>query len=567
MLRQKNDRDILNLQQPLTNNNQHNIIPPKSITIKNNLINNKLLLNTNKKLIIDPQNKAKLLKTKPVDGIYKDTVTKNDLQNYNYSNIYNPYLDHNRPKKIIENPLSEKQHKYFQSSLMRYPYWAPLWMQYNDPHIKMYDLTVLMPITNGEVGIEQINKIKSYKKNESNKPNKISNHTYAPFIYPMPIIVRRKNSEPTKPTKLTKSTKPTKNVEKFMEFFRLPQTFSQQNRVNRTNHIRGPSRGIATQHINTPSRLMRQINVANNKAQLLKPVMVGNKGNGGNGGNGGKETRGVGRGAGRGVERVQTDYRHGTGSRHVSKYGSGPRHSPYRNYGSSSYWGGGGYYGYPYCAYGNCPYNPYYGTYNYYPFSDYFLYENRYRLPFDLNSALLPVNPQSNLSIQQTQPSVQIQPPVQIQPQPQQTQSEKKWQDKIERDIQKLLKKSNKKSDSSKSTSTNSSNSTSTNSSNSTSTNLSNSTSTNLSNSSKTTTNENFTNDPNKTTNKNLLVPEGFIPVTLRIIEILDDNDNDNDNENNNNIDSQPNMQNNMIFLVLLIMIVVYLYTNVYGKK
>jgi hypothetical protein len=35
----------------------------------------------------------------------------------------------------------------------------------------------------------------------------------------------------------------------------------------------------------------------------------------------------------------------------------------------------------------------------------------------------------------------------------------------------------------------------------------------------------------------------------------------------NSDIDSQPNMQNNMIFLIMLVMIIVYLHFNVYGKK
>ena len=76
MLRQKNDRNTLNLQQPLVSNSQYNIIPPKSVPNQDNLINNKLIFNTNKKLIIDPQNKAKLLKSRPVDYIYKDKTKK-----------------------------------------------------------------------------------------------------------------------------------------------------------------------------------------------------------------------------------------------------------------------------------------------------------------------------------------------------------------------------------------------------------------------------------------------------------------------------------------------------------
>ena len=87
ILKKKNDRDILNIQQPATNNNQMNIIPIKTVLNKTNIINNRILLNLNKKLIIDPQNKAKLLKTRPIDNIYKDKVTHLDLSNFNYSNL------------------------------------------------------------------------------------------------------------------------------------------------------------------------------------------------------------------------------------------------------------------------------------------------------------------------------------------------------------------------------------------------------------------------------------------------------------------------------------------------
>ena len=49
------------IQLPQTNNNQRNDIPLKTIRTKNNLINNRLLLKTNKSLIVEPQNKKKLI--------------------------------------------------------------------------------------------------------------------------------------------------------------------------------------------------------------------------------------------------------------------------------------------------------------------------------------------------------------------------------------------------------------------------------------------------------------------------------------------------------------------------
>ena len=499
MLRQKNDRNTLNLQQPLVSNSQYNIIPPKSVPNQDNLINNKLIFNTNKKLIIDPQNKAKLLKSQPVDYIYKDRtndkITKSDLTNNNYSNIYNPYIDHNRPKTSLENPDSEKKHKYFQSSQTRYPYWKPLWMQYNDPYIKMYDLTVLVPITNGELGMEQINKVNSYEKNKPNTSNTLNTSKYAEFVYPIPIIVKKKITSDIKKNNKT-------------EFFRLPQTYKHQNKVNRINNVRGQSRGVATPYINTPSRLMRYIHMANNKSQLHKPVLINNTNTNTN----------------RNRKHHKTRYNNNrTGS---GDYGG---HSGYGGYGYGGYGGHNGYGGYGY-------------PYNYYPFSDYYWYENRYKLPFDLNSALLPINLQTNLSIQSSQPVPAQSVPAQSVPaqsvsaqsvpvQSDQSTNIKSIVDKLLVDkslIDHKLKKIKKEISKALYTSSNSSKSI--------------------------TSIENF----NDTSNDKLIVPEGFMPVKLRIIEIM---------ENNIDNKSKINTENNIIFLILVIMIIVYLYTNVYSKK
>ena len=223
MLRQKNDRDILHKQQPQINNNGHNIIPTKSVVTKSNIINNKLIFNTNKKLFVDPQNKAKLLKSRPNDYIYKDKPSHFDLNNYNYSNIYNPYIDHNKLNDNTDiKKMSETKYKYFQTPYMRYPYWAPLWMQYYDPYIKMYDLTVLVPVTNNKLGPDEINETKTYEKTKSSSQrNSLEGRSkFAPFIYPIPIVVKKKIIDKKTNIK-TESNKAKSTIEKFSEFFRL----------------------------------------------------------------------------------------------------------------------------------------------------------------------------------------------------------------------------------------------------------------------------------------------------------------------------------------------------------
>jgi len=537
MLRSKNDRDILNLQQPITNNNQRNIIPPKTVPIKNNIINNRILLNPAKKLIIDPQNKAKLLKSRPVENIYKDNVTQLDLNNYNYSNIYNPYIDHNRPKKYIEDNNKDKdkdKYKYYQTPYRRYPYWAPLWMQYNDPYIRMYDLTVLVPITNGEIGSMQINNVNSYQRYQSDtKRNAGERRTkYAPFIFPEPIIVKKKSDKANRHDKANISNKKEKSmIEQFAEFFRLPQTHRYQNRVNRINHIRGPSRALSNGNINIPSRMMHNIRVKNDNANRNKHVMVGGKGDGFRN-NSSRE-----------------NYRGNTGG----YFGSARYHSPtyngrhyYRGGGSpsynsgSSYWGGSGYYGNPYCAYGNCPYNPYYGTYNYQPFADYYWYENRYKLPFDLNSALLPVNVQQNQIVGSS-----INQPNQLN---QSNQYEIKL-DKINQQLKKLIEEANKRKKKKKVNLSLSSDKSSINSSN-----INNSIKSNLSIGS---TRSTGSSGSNKIINENFDIPKGYQPVTLKIIEIIENNNNGkNANKSNNDI----NLKKNVIFLILLIILMVYMY-------
>ena len=244
MLRAKDERNTYNLQQPQTNNNQINVIPLKTVPRKDNIINNRLLLNPAKKIIVDPQNKKQIMKSQPVDPIYKDQVSNVNLTNYNYSNVYNPYIDLNRPYNYLKDPKKDQeQHKYFQSPYQRYPYWQPLWMQYH----KMHDLAVLIPISN------DLDLLKSNKVESSEKGRK-----YAPFIFPVPIVVKKKK-------------------EKITESFRPSRNFSQSIRINRVNHSRGPSRAISTSRINVPSRTMQFIRNHNNKTNMMKPMKTGDK--------------------------------------------------------------------------------------------------------------------------------------------------------------------------------------------------------------------------------------------------------------------------------------------------
>lgn len=96
-----------NMQQPLINNNDVRQLPEKQIKTSRNLLNNRLLKRRNSVLEIDPQNKSRMLKNKPIE--YEET---NKPSNY---------------KKI-------DRKKYWDSYLLK--------------HNNIYDLPILVPTTN-----------------------------------------------------------------------------------------------------------------------------------------------------------------------------------------------------------------------------------------------------------------------------------------------------------------------------------------------------------------------------------------------------------------------------------
>ena len=363
------------VQSDLTNSSTINT-PLKTINMKNNLINNRLLMRPNKQIIVEPQLKKKVLRKRPVKYIYKDRIVNNYIDsnpqintdpysNYGiYNDPYSNYYNHNH----YSNSNSDGTNYYLNNTdpyqNNRFPYWKPLWQQFYDPYIRMYDMRVLVPITNNNLGVFDIN-----KSNKSNIPNAENSKDlssrlktrsnsfikYASFnepIYnkpifnePIPSIVKKKDYNLASDSAYDKKIKDKikdKIKENFFENFRLPSTYRHQNRIHRVNHIRGPSRAISNRYINNPTRLMRYSRPVVNKSH--------------------KESK----------------YQSKHDNKHDNKY----RHKKIINR-TNNYYGGSGYgSGTPYY---------YIGPYGYFPFSNYYTYDYRNVLPFDLNSAILPI--------------------------------------------------------------------------------------------------------------------------------------------------------------------------------
>ena len=153
--------DRLNLIQTQTKSKTFNQ-PIKTIKNQKNIINNRLLLKPDKKFKIEPDTKARQMKSRPVESEYNDKLVYSD-------------------------------------STSRSNYWYPMWMQYYDPYVSLYDLPVLIPILNDELGPES-----TYVKSPNHKYKTRSygidayydaNTNYAIFGDPIPIIVRRNNKE------------------------------------------------------------------------------------------------------------------------------------------------------------------------------------------------------------------------------------------------------------------------------------------------------------------------------------------------------------------------------------
>jgi len=190
--------DRLNIVQTQTKSKQ-NIQPKKTIKDKKNIINNRLLLKPNKKFKIEPETKGRETKSRPVESEYNDKIP--------YYNI-NPTLDN------------------------YYNY--PIWMQYYNPYISLYDLPVLVP-----TNIRSYEKSSKYKtRSHGNNLYYDANTNYSIFGEPIPIVVRKKKKNNT------------------IENFRLPSNFKHQNRVTRTYYY-GSSKGLSKKNINSQTRLMR----------------------------------------------------------------------------------------------------------------------------------------------------------------------------------------------------------------------------------------------------------------------------------------------------------------------
>jgi hypothetical protein len=160
--------DKLLVQPRQVNNNKKNDIPLTKVANKKNLVNNRLLMKLNKKLIVEPQNKKKELVNKPVDYIYNEKI--NNLTDLGKQN-----------QQLSQN---------YQGTYDRSNYWYPLWMQYNYPNVKMYDMKVLVPNIISD----------SYKVDSSDSTNtssKTSRSTstkhYSLFNEPIPLIVKKKS--------------------------------------------------------------------------------------------------------------------------------------------------------------------------------------------------------------------------------------------------------------------------------------------------------------------------------------------------------------------------------------
>jgi len=194
------------IQDPQDNQTLINNIPLKTVNVKNNLINNRLLITPKQTLQVDPMNKKKRMIQSPAIFVENENAKYRKNEDPNFAAYVADYY-----KRLDEN------------SIKRNPYWAPLWIQYNYPYI--YDLPVLVPISNNF-----LDKISSYEKRK--KLSEFNQNSY------FPIIVKKKNKN--------------KNL---AENFRLPQTYRYQNRIHHINHRGGSSRGLHNRYINNSTRL------------------------------------------------------------------------------------------------------------------------------------------------------------------------------------------------------------------------------------------------------------------------------------------------------------------------
>ena len=85
---------------------------------------------------------------------------------------------------VINNDLLLRTRKKFmigpvKSSYQRYPYWNSSPVLSNDNNLITYDIPILVPVSNNELGPLQINNTPSYEKNKDNQP--------------MTIVVRKKS--------------------------------------------------------------------------------------------------------------------------------------------------------------------------------------------------------------------------------------------------------------------------------------------------------------------------------------------------------------------------------------
>jgi len=273
-INQNQSENRLNLVQPQVDNNQTGKIPVKTIKNKQNILNNRLILKPNKQIVIDPQNKEKLLKNKPTNYIYDDVVYRvspNDL-----------YFD--------------PEYYYTRHDLRyRFPYWKPLWQQYYDPYIRVSDIPLIVPISDNKIA--NIDANNSIDKNSSKlKTRSTSQSSYASFSEPIPIFVQRKQN-------LNKN-----NAIDIKEDFRMISSSGSHTSGSRTSggHKRGTNR--AFNHHN--------------------------------------------------------------------------RNHHRRTSGNWTGWGGSN--------------GGYWGPYLYYPFYDYYYYDPNIILPYDLDSAILPINIENN---------------------------------------------------------------------------------------------------------------------------------------------------------------------------
>jgi hypothetical protein len=347
----------LQIQPDITNNAAINKTPLKTKGTRNNLVNNRLILKTTRTLAVEPHLKKKVMRKRPTEYIYRDRVINNyinpDYPDSQYDPYYNAYVAN---YYSALNPYPKSPHPND-----RFPYWTPLWQQFYDPYIRMYDMRVLVPITNNNLGIFATSANMPVKSSNSSNRSKHSlrlnesgTSKYAPFseAEPIPIIVKRKDplnlaaDDPTTDKKIK---------EKFFENFRLPSTYRYQNRIHRVNHLRGPSRAMSNRYINSPTRLMRYHHSDKHRYHHSDKHRYHH--------------------SDKHRYHHSDKHRHHHSNKHRHRFIN--RTNNYYGGGSGSYWGG-----YPY-------YNI--GPYGYYPFSQYYYYDNNNVLPFDLRNALLPI--------------------------------------------------------------------------------------------------------------------------------------------------------------------------------